>query len=142
MPDQKEAIKKIVADLKEKVGKEHAAGKDSKKDPAFRTLRKQLKRAQRKLALITPLSHDQKVVRQAKFVDMITKRLGELTQGAKKIQANPYVRSCKKKLKSLNKLKKRLDRKAKKAAAKAVVKPAPAAAAPAAAAPAPEGEKT
>ncbi len=135
MPDQKEALKKIVADLKEKVGKEKAAGKDSKKDPAFRALRKQLKRAQRKLALITPLGHEQKVARQAKFVDMITKRLGELTQGAKKIQANPYVRSCKKKLKSLNKLKKRLDRKAKKAAAKA----APAAAAPAAAAP--EGDK-
>jgi hypothetical protein len=63
---------------------------------------------------------------------MVTKRLGDLTQGAKKIQANPYVRSCKKKLKSLNKLKKRLDRRAKKVAAKA---------APAAAAPAAEGEK-
>lgn len=137
MPDQKEALIKLVADLKQKVAQGKTAGKDSKKDPAFRTLRKQLKRAQRKLAMITPLTHEQKVARQAKFVDMITKRLGELTQGAKKIQANPYVRSCKKKLKSLNKLKKRLDRKAKKAAAKA----APAAAAPAAVASAPEGDK-
>jgi hypothetical protein len=139
MPDQKEALKKKVADLKEQVAKEFAAKKDSKKDPAFRKLRKDLKRAQRKLALVSPLNHEQKVTRVGKLTDMLAKRLSELTQGAKKVQANPYVRSIKKKNKSLTKRKKKLDRIAKKLAAKAAPAkaPAPAAAAPAA----PEGEK-
>jgi hypothetical protein len=140
MADQKEALKKKVADLKEKVAKEFAAKKDSKKDPAFRKLRKDLKRAQRRLALLSPLTHDQKVARVTKLTDMLTKRLSELTQGAKKVQANPYVRSIKKKNKSLNKRKKKLDRIAKKVAAKAVVKAGPAVPA-APAAPAAEGEK-
>ena|SRR5579883_2387862 len=137
MADQKEALQKKVADLKEKVAKEFAAKKDSRKDPAFRKLRKELKRAQRKLALLTPLTHDQKVARVAKLTDFLAKRLGELTQGAKKVQANPYVRSIKKKTKSLNKRKKKLDRIAKKVAAKTAAKAAPAAPA----APASEGEK-
>ena len=140
MPDQKEALKKKVADLKEKVAKEFAAKKDSKKDPAFRKLRKELKRAQRRLSLLSPLTQEQKVARVAKLTDMLAKRLSDLTQGAKKVQANPYVRSIKKKNKSLTKRKKKLDRIAKKLAAKAAPAkaPAPAAAAPAAA---PEGEK-
>ena len=140
MPDQKEALKKKVADLKEKVAKEFAAKKDSKKDPAFRQLRKELKRAQRRLSLLSPLTQEQKVTRVAKLTDMLAKRLSDLTQGAKKVQANPYVRSIKKKNKSLTKRKKKLDRIAKKLAAKAAPAkaPAPAAAAPAAA---PEGEK-
>jgi Zn-dependent M32 family carboxypeptidase len=135
MPDQKEALKKTITELADKLSKLKAAGKDLKKDADARASRKALKRAQRRLALLSPLTHDQKIARQTKLVDMINKRLGELTQGAKKVQANPYVRSCKKKLKSLNKLKKRLDRQAKKAQAKAA--PAAAAAAPAA----PEGDK-
>jgi len=137
MADLKEALQKKVAELKEKVSKEFAAGKDSKKDPAFRQLRKDLKRAQRRLSLLSPLTHEQKTARVAKLTDMLTKRLSELTQGAKKVQANPYVRSIKKKNKSLNKRKKKLDRIAKKIAAKAAAKPAPAPAAP----PAAEGEK-
>jgi hypothetical protein len=138
MADPKEALKKKVADLKEKVAKEFAAGKDSKKDSAFRQMRKDLKRAQRRLALLTPLTHEQKVARNTKLTDLLTKRMSELTQGAKKVQANPYVRSLKKKSKSLNKAKKKLDRIAKKLAAKN----APPKAAPAApAAPAAEGEK-
>ena len=140
MADPKEALKKKVADLKDQVAKAKAAGKDSKKDPAFRTLRKQLKRAQRRLALLSPLNHEEKVNRVAKLTDLLAKRMAELTQGAKKVQANPYVRSLKKKTKSLNKRKKKLDRIAKKLAAKnAPPKAAPAAPA---AAPAPaEGEK-
>jgi len=136
MADPKEALKKKVADLKDQVAKQFAAGKDSKKDPAFRKLRKDLKRAQRKLALLSPLNHDQKVARVTKLTDLLAKRLSDLTQGAKKVQANPYVRSIKKKTKSLNKRKKKLDRIAKKLAAKAAPAPAAAPAAPAA-----EGEK-
>jgi len=138
MADAKEALKKKIADLKAQVAKEHAAGKDSKKDPALRAIRKQLKRAQRRLSLLTPLNHEQKVNRVGKLTDLLAKRLGELTQGAKKVQANPYVRSLKKKTKSLNKRKKKLDRIAKKLAAKNAPKAAPAAPA---AAPAAEGEK-
>lgn len=134
MADPKEALKKKVADLKEQVAKEHAAGKDPRKDLSIRKLRKELKRAQRRLALLTPLNHEQKVARVAKLTDLLSKRMSELTQGAKKVQANPYVRSIKKKNKSLNKRKKRLDRIGKKLAAKnAPPKAAPAApAAPAA----------
>jgi hypothetical protein len=138
MADQKEALKKKIADLKEKVAKEFAAGKDSKKDPALRKMRKDLKRAQRRLALLTPLTHEQKVARVAKLTDFLTKRMSDLTQGAKKVQANPYVRSIKKKTKSLNKAKKKLDRIAKKLAAKNAPPKAPPAAP---AAPAAEGEK-
>ena len=140
MADPKEALKKTIADLKAKVAKEFAAGKDSKKDAAFRKMRKELKRAQRRLALLTPLNHEQKAARVAKLTDLLAKRMTELTQGAKKVQANPYVRSLKKKTKSLTKAKKKLDRIAKKLAAKnAPPKAAPAAPAPAA--PAAEGEK-
>jgi hypothetical protein len=144
MADQKEALKKKIADLKEKVAKEFAAKKDSKKDPAFRKLRKELKRAQRKLSLLTPLTHEQKVARVTQLTDFLTKRLSDLTQGAKKVQANPYVRSIKKKNKSLTKRKKKLDRIAKKMSAKtaaAKAASAPAAAPAAAAAPTVEGEK-
>ena len=140
MADPKEALKNKIADLKAKVSKEFAAGKDSKKDSAFRKMRKELKRAQRRLALLTPLNHEQKVARVGKLTDLLAKRMTELTQGAKKVQANPYVRSLKKKTKSLNKAKKKLDRIAKKLAAKnAPPKAAPAA--PSAPAPAPEVEK-
>ena len=139
MADPKEALKKKITDLKEQLAKAKTAGKDSKKDPAVRTLRKQLKRAQRRLALLTPLNHEQKVTRVTKLTELLAKRLGELTQGAKKVQANPYVRSLKKKTKSLNKRKKKLDRIAKKLAEKSAAKAAPAAPPPAA--PAAEGEK-
>ena len=140
MADPKEALKKKIADLKDQLAKQKAAGKDLKKDAACRQMRKTLKRAQRRLSLLTPLTFEQKSARVGKITDLINKRMGELTQGAKKVQANPYVRSLRKKLKSLNKAKKKLDRIAKKAEASkaAAPPPAPVAAAPAAA---PEGEK-
>ncbi len=144
MADPKDALKKKIADLKDQLAKQKAAGKDLKKDAACRQMRKTLKRAQRRLALLTPLSFDQKVARVGKLTDMVNARMGEITQGAKKIQANPYVRSLRKKLKSLNKAKKQLDRTAKEAEAAKAAKaaPPPAPAAPAETAPAaPEGEK-
>lgn len=140
MADPKEALKKKIADLKDQIAKAKAAGKEWKKDLAVRQLRKSLKRAQRRLALLSPLGFEQKVARVAKLTDLLAKRLGELTQGAKKVQANPYVRSLKKKTKSLNKRKKKLDRIAKKMAAKNAPKAAPAPPATPAA-PAAEGEK-
>jgi hypothetical protein len=139
MDDPKETLKKKIADLKAQLAGQKAAGKDLRKDVDVRRLRKALKRAQRKLALLSPLTFDQKVVRVAKMTDLIAKSLSELTQGAKKVQANPYVRSLRKKTKSLNKAKKKLDRIAKKIAARAK----PASVTPTAAQiPASEGEKT
>jgi hypothetical protein len=138
MADPREALKKKIDELKKKLAEQKAAGKESKKDAGVRELRKSLKRAQRKLRLITPVALDKQQDRVAKLTEALGKRLGELTQGQKKVQANPYVRSIKKKTKSLNKLKKRLERFAKKAAEKA----APAKAAEAApAAPAAEAPK-
>ena len=81
MVSNADALKKKIADLKEKVAKEFAAGKDSKKDPAFRTLRKELKRAQRRYALLTPLSLENQLKRSQKVLDLIGKELGEITKG-------------------------------------------------------------
>ena len=128
MPDAKEELKKKIDGLAKQIADQKAAGKDARKDLTVRQLRKTLKRAQRRLRLQTPVSMEKRLERVGKLSDMLSKRLGELTQGQKKVQANPYVRSVKKKNKSLNKLKKRLERKIKNAAAKAPPAPAPAAA--------------
>ena len=141
MADPKDALKKKIDELKKKLAEQQAAGKTSNKDAGVRQLSKDLKRAQRKLRLLSPLPLEKAQERVGKLAEMLTKRLSDLTQGQKKVQANPYVRSIKKKNKSLNKLKKRLERQAKKAAAKAAPpKAAPAAAAPAA--PAAEAPKS
>ena len=134
MADPKDALKKKIEGLKAQIAQEKAAGKTSNKDANVRQLQKTLRRSQRKLALLSPLTFEQKVARVAKLTDMVSKRMSELTQGAKKVQANPYVHSLRKKTKSLNKRKKKLDRIAKKmaAAAKPAAAPPPAAAAPAA----------
>ena len=132
MADPKDALKKKIEGLKAQLAKEHAAGKTSNKDLNVRKMHKDLRRAQRRLSLLSPLTFEQKVARVAKLTDMVTKRMGELTQGAKKIQANPYVHSLRKKTKSLTKRKKKLDRIAKKvaAAAKPAAAPTPAPTAP------------
>jgi cell division septum initiation protein DivIVA len=134
MADPKEALKKKIEDLKAQLAKEKAAGKTSNKDLGVRKLHKNLRRCQRKLSLLSPLSYEQKVARVSKLTDLVAKRMSELTQGAKKVQANPYVHSLRKKTKSLTKRKKKLDRIGKKmaAAAKPAAAPAPAPTAPAA----------
>ena len=119
MPDQKEELKKKIAGLLKQIADLKTAGKDLRNDPTARQTRKTLKRAQRRLRLLSPLSLEKRLERVGKLTEMLSKRLGELTQGQKKVQANPYVRSIKKKTKSLNKLKKGLERKQKKAAANA-----------------------
>ncbi len=133
MNDTPETLKKKIENIKVQLGREGSAGKDLKKDPVCRQLRKELKRTQRKLALMTPRTLDQQMARVAALTELISKRLSDLTQGAKKVQANPYVHSMRKKTKSLNKRKRKLDRVAKTKTAGA---PAPAAAA----APAPTPE--
>ncbi|MBI2931069.1 MAG: hypothetical protein HYY16_05410 [Planctomycetes bacterium] len=119
MTDKQEALKKIIAEFKEKVSKQTAASKEPKNDPELRELRKQLKRAQRRLAKITKYSLEESVKRTQKRSDIISKLLSDMTKGAKKVQADPYVHSLRKKSKSLNKRLKKLNRlieKQKKAA--------------------------
>lgn len=126
MADPKEDLKKKIEDLKGKLAKQKEAGKDPKTDPESRKLRKSLKRAQRRLRLQTPASLEDRTKRTDLFLELINKQLSDLQQGGKKTTENAYVHSLRKKVKSLNKLKKRLDRQTKKQAAKAAVSAPPA----------------
>ena len=103
MVSNADALKKKIDELKKQV----ATGSDAAKG---RTLRKELKRAQRRLALMTPLSLDNQLKRSQKILDLIGKELGELTKGAKKVVGNPYVHSLRKKTKSYNKRIKKINR--------------------------------
>ena len=125
MVSNADALKKKIEELK----KQLAGGTDSaKQDPKRRVLRKELKRAQRRLAVLTPLSLESQLKRSQKILDLIGKDLGELTKGAKKVVGNPYVHSLRKKTKSYNKRIKKVNRlleKQKKSAPAAPAAPAP-----------------
>ena len=125
MVSNADALKKKIEELK----KQLAAHKEAAKaDPKARALRKELKRAQRRYALLTPLSLENQLKRSQKILDLIGKELGEITKGAKKVVGNPYVHSLRKKTKSYNKRIKKANRlleKAKKGQAPAAeTKPA------------------
>jgi len=107
MVSNADALKKKIDELK----KQLEAHKDSKNtDLKARALRKELKRTQRKFAVLTPLSLDNQLKRSQKVLDLIGKELGELTKGAKKVVGNPYVHSLRKKTKSYNKRIKKINR--------------------------------
>ena len=117
-------LRKKIEELRKKLGASKEAGKA---DPARRALRKELKRAQRRLAILTPLSLENQLKRSQKVLDLIGKTLGEITKGAKKTVGNPYVHSLRKKTKSYNKRIKKANRlleKAKKGQAPTEAKPA------------------
>lgn len=124
MVSNADALKKKIDELK----KQLATHKDAPKgEPKSRALRKELKRAQRRLAALTPLSLENQLKRSQKVLDLIGKTLGEITKGAKKVVGNPYVHSLRKKTKSYNKRIKKANRlleKAKKGQAPAEAKPA------------------
>jgi hypothetical protein len=102
-----DALKKKIDELK----KQLAGQKDAAKaDPKARALRKELKRTQRRLATLTPMSLENQLKRSQKILDLIGKTLGELTKGAKKVVGNPYVHSLRKKTKSYNKRIKKTNR--------------------------------
>ena len=128
---EKEKLKKSIEELKGKLAK----AKGGKKTPGdARVLRKSLKRAQRRLTILSPLSIKDQDERVDKLQEMINKRIEQQGGSSKKIEGNPYLHSLRKKTKALNKLKKRLGRATKRAAAKAAPpakapEPAPAAAA-------------
>jgi leucyl-tRNA synthetase len=97
------------------------------KSAEARKLRRQLKRAQRRLTLLTPQPLDARHKRLTRQNDIIGKILSEMSKTMKKPQENAFVHSLRKKVKSLNKRTKKLDRLMKKKAP-----PEGAAAAPAA----------
>ena len=122
MVSNADALKKKIEELK----KQLAGGTDSaKQDPKRRVLRKELKRAQRRLAVLTPLSLESQLKRSQKILDLIGKDLGELTKGAKKVVGNPYVHSLRKKTKSYNKRIKKVNRLLEKQKKSAPAAPAP-----------------
>ena len=107
MVSNADALKKKIDELKKQLaGSKEAA----KADPKFRALRKELKRAQRRYALLTPLSLENQLKRSQKVLDLIGKTLGEITKGTKKVVGNPYVHSLRKKTKSYNKRIKKVNR--------------------------------
>src|SRR5688572_7830240 len=107
MVSNADALKKKIDELKQQL----AAHKETaKNDPKSRGLRKELKRAQRRYALLTPLSLESQLKRSQKILDLIGKELGEITKGAKKVVGNPYVHSLRKKTKSYNKRIKKVNR--------------------------------
>lgn len=125
MVSNADGLKKKIDELK----KQLAAHKDSKNtDLKARALRKELKRAQRRFAGLSPIPLDGQLKRNQKILDLIGKELGELTKGAKKVVGNPYVHSLRKKTKSYNKRIKKINRliekKKKDAPAAAEAKPA------------------
>jgi capsule polysaccharide export protein KpsE/RkpR len=101
-----EKIGKEIEILKEKIKKRGQRVKDPKKDLILRRMRKGLKRAQRKLARLTPLSIKEQVERTQRLMEMINKRIDILTKKGKRSD-DPYVHSLRKRLKSLNKQLKR-----------------------------------
>src|SRR5262245_66280609 len=107
MVSNADALKKKIDELK----KQLAAHPDAPKgEPKSRALRKELKRAQRRFAVLTPLSLENQLKRSQKILDLIGKELSELTKGAKKVVGNPYVHSLRKKTKSYNKRIKKVNR--------------------------------
>ena len=140
MADQKEKenLTKTIEELKGKLAK----AKGGKKTPGdARVIRKSLKRAQRRLSILSPLSIEKQSERCDQLQEMVNKRMEKLGQSSQKIEGNPYLHSLRKKTKALNKLKKRLERATKRAAAKAAPPPEKAAPAPAKAAAVAEPEK-
>jgi chromosome segregation ATPase len=130
MVSNADALKKKIDELK----KQLAAHKESSNaDMKARALRKELKRAQRRFASLTPLSLESQLKRSQKILDLIGKTLGEITKGAKKVVGNPYVHSLRKKTKSYNKRIKKVNRlleKRKKDGASTAPEPKPAEGAP------------
>jgi DNA repair exonuclease SbcCD nuclease subunit len=79
-----------------------------------RAKRARLRRVSRKLRKITKPTFEERQKSTQKQLDIISKQLADMTKGMKKVQANAYVHSLRKKVKSLNKKIKRFARIQKK----------------------------
>jgi DNA replication initiation complex subunit (GINS family) len=107
MPDAEE-LRKRIAELKAKVREAQRRSEDPRRDPDLRALRKRLKRAQRRLRKMVPLSLEEQIARAQAFAKRTEGRIDALIKAAKKKSGDPHVHSLRKRLKSLTKKVKRL----------------------------------
>ncbi len=106
-----EEAKRRIASLREEIHKVLASS-----DRAKRT---RLKRVQRRLRKMRVVPFEELQKRTQQRADQIGKALSDMTKGMKKVQANAYVHSYRKKVKSLNKKVKKFARIQKKKEAQA-----------------------
>lgn len=104
-----EKLKKTVELLKAKIAKREKASKEPDKDAALRGLRHGLKRAQRRIVELKPLTMDERLKKTEKLMEMVNKRADVLKKQGKKT-IDPYVHSVNKSIKSLNKKLRRFKR--------------------------------
>ena len=115
MSDKIEKLTKEIEDLKTKVREQKKNTKDAKGvDPVLRGMVKKLKRAQRNLRCNTPRSLQEKLAENQKILDVIEKKLSELTKSTKKDAGDPQIHSLRKKVKSRTRRGKKLNRLIKK----------------------------
>lgn len=110
MADAVEKLKKEITELKARLAEAVKAAKDPKKDALVRTLRKKVKRAQRRLRLAKPVTLQEKLTDYQKRLDTVGKLLSDLTKNAKKSAGDPWVHSLRKKTKSMNRRIKKVNR--------------------------------
>ena len=102
-------------DLKSKVREQKKATKDSAKmDPVLRGMVKKLKRAQRNLRCNTERTLQARLAENQKILDVVEKKLSEISKTTKKDAGDPQIHSLRKKVKSRNRRVKKLNRLIKK----------------------------
>lgn len=104
-----EKLKKTVEILKAKIAKREKASKEPDQDAVLRSLRHGLRRAQRRLVELTPMTMEDKMKRTEKLMEMVNKRADVLKKQGKKA-IDPFVHSVNKSIKSLNKKLRRFKR--------------------------------
>lgn len=106
-----EELKKRVASLQDEIRKTIASSDRSK--------RTRLRRVHRRLRKMTVVPFEERQKRTQQRADLLNKSLSDMTKGMKKVQANAFVHSLRKKIKSLNKKLKKFARIQKKKEASA-----------------------
>lgn len=106
------------AELKKKIEtiKGQLASQKDRKSPEARKLRKQLKRAQRRLANLTPVALEDRLKRVQKHNERLGAISTEMGKQGKKVQTDAYLHNIRKKIKSFTKRAKKLERLIKKKA--------------------------
>jgi hypothetical protein len=120
-------LKKTIGVLKAKIAKREKTVKVSEADEGLRGLRHGLKRAQRRLVELKPLSTEEQTKKNEKLLEVVGRRADVLKKQGKKA-IDPYVHSVNKSIKSLNKKLrhlKRIQESIKKAEEKAAKKAQP-----------------
>lgn len=105
---QLEELKGKIARYKQGL-KELMQGPDPQaKREEIRALRKQLKRTQRKYRKLLPMSVEEKIKLHQYLLDNVNRQLSDLQKEGRKAQGDPWIHSLRKKIKTHNKILKRL----------------------------------